>query len=150
MSRLPAASASSETWALLLGAHAVLLGAMEKRLKEAGLPALAWYDVLWALERAPDQRLRMHALADQLVLTRFNATRLVDRLVDAGLVARRKTAEDGRGFHAVLTGKGRALRKRMWPVYREAIADLFNRHLDGAEHAALQAVLRRLLAQARN
>jgi DNA-binding MarR family transcriptional regulator len=150
MTRPATPSTSSETWALLLTAHAVLLGAMEKRLKNAGFPPLAWYDVLWALERAPDQRLRMHALADQLVLTRFNATRLVDRLVKAGLVARRKSAEDKRGLHAVLTGKGRALRRQMWPVYRDAIAELFNRHLDDGEHDALQAVMRRLLAQARD
>ena len=141
------ASASSETWALFLTAHARLVGAMEKRLKDAGLPPLAWYDVLWALERAPRQRLRMSALADELVLTRFNLTRLVDRLVEAGLVARRKTSEDRRGLYAVLTEKGRAMRRRMWPVYRAAIAELFNQHLDGARHDVVQGVLRKLLAQ---
>jgi DNA-binding MarR family transcriptional regulator len=112
---------------------------MEKRLKDAGLPPLAWYDVLWILERTPDQRLRMSALADQLVLTRFNVTRLVDRLVEAGLVARRQTKEDGRGFYAVLTEKGRALRKQMWTVYRPAIVELFNRHLSAAQHATCRS-----------
>jgi DNA-binding MarR family transcriptional regulator len=140
------AEASTETWALFLKAHAVLLDAMEQRLKDAGLPALTWYDVLWALERAPDQRQRMHALAEQLVLTRFNLTRLVDRLAAAGLVARQRTREDGRGAHAVLTEKGRALRKRMWPVYRTAIAELFNRHLDNADQANVQMLLRKILA----
>lgn len=142
-----AAQASTETWALFLTAHSVLVGVMEKRLKDAGLPPLAWYDVLWILERTPEQRLRMSALADQLVLTRFNVTRLVDRLVEAGLVARRQTKEDGRGFHAVLTEKGRALRGRMWAVYRPAIVELFNRHLSAAQHAEMQSVMRRLLEQ---
>ncbi|HET7064444.1 MAG TPA: MarR family transcriptional regulator [Rudaea sp.] len=140
-----ASPASTETWALFLTAHSVLVGAMEKRLKDAGLPPLAWYDVLWILERAPDQRLRMSALADQLVLTRFNVTRLVDRLVEAGLVARRQTKEDGRGFYAVPTEKGRALRKQMWTVYRPAIVELFNQHLSSAQHADMQSVMRRLL-----
>jgi DNA-binding MarR family transcriptional regulator len=139
------AQASTETWALFLTAHSVLVGAMEKRLKDAGLPPLAWYDVLWILERTPDQRLRMSALADQLVLTRFNVTRLVDRLVEAGLVARRQTKEDGRGFHAVLTQKGRVLRRQMWTVYRPAIVELFNRHLSAAQHAEMQSVLRGVL-----
>jgi len=142
-----AARVSTETWALFLSAHSVLVGAMESRLKDAGLPPLAWYDVLWILERAPDQRLRMSALADQLVLTRFNVTRLVDRLVESGLVARRQTKEDGRGFHAVLTEKGRALRRQMWTVYRPAIVALFNRHLSAAQHAEIQSVLRALLEQ---
>jgi len=142
-----AARTSTDTWALFLTAHSVLVGAMESRLKAAGLPALAWYDVLWSLERAPEQRLRMSALADQLVLTRFNVTRLVDRLVEAGLVARRQTKEDGRGFHAVLTEKGRALRRQMWTVYRPAIVALFNRHLSAAQHAEMQSVMRGLLEQ---
>ena len=147
MKTLPAAQIATETWALFLTAHSVLIGAMEKRLKDAGLPPLAWYDVLWILERTPDQRLRMSALADQLVLTRFNVTRLVDRLVEAGLVARRQTKEDGRGFYAVITEKGRALRKQMWTVYRPAIIELFNQHLSAAQHAEMQSVMRRLLEQ---
>jgi len=142
-----AAQASTETWALFLTAHSVLIGAMEKRLKDAGLPPLAWYDVLWILERTPEQRLRMSALAEQLVLTRFNVTRLVDRLVEAGLVARRQTKEDGRGYYAVVTEKGRALRKQMWTVYRPAIVELFNPHLSSAQHAEMQSAMRRLLEQ---
>jgi len=147
MKTLAAAQISTETWALFLTAHSVLVGAMEKRLKDAGLPPLAWYDVLWILERTPDQRLRMSALADQLVLTRFNVTRLVDRLVEAGLVARRQTKEDGRGSYAVVTEKGRALRRQMWTVYRPAIVELFNQHLNTAQHAEVQSVMRRLLEQ---
>jgi DNA-binding MarR family transcriptional regulator len=141
------ARASTQTWALFLTTHSVLVGAMESRLKDAGLPPLAWYDVLWILERTPDQRLRMSALADQLVLTRFNVTRLVDRLVEAGLVARRQTKEDGRGFYAVLTEKGRVLRRQMWAVYQPAIVELFNQHLSSAQHAEMQSALRRLLEQ---
>jgi DNA-binding MarR family transcriptional regulator len=145
-----ASQASTETWALFLTAHSVLVGAMEKRLKDATLPPLSWYDVLWILECAPGQRLRMSALADQLVLTRFNVTRLVDRLVDAGLVARRQTKEDGRGFYAVLTEKGRALRKQMWTVYRPAIFELFNQHLSTVQDAEMRSLLRRLLEQRAN
>jgi DNA-binding MarR family transcriptional regulator len=147
MKTSPAVQTSTETWALFLTAHSILVGAMEQRLKEAGLAPLAWYDVLWILERTPDQRLRMSALADQLVLTRFNVTRLVDRLVEAGLVARRQTKEDGRGFYAVLTEKGRTLRRQMWTVYRPAIVELFNQHLSAAQHAGMQSVMRGLLEQ---
>jgi len=43
------ARASTQTWALFLTAHSVLVGAMQSRLKDAGLPPLAWYDVLWIL-----------------------------------------------------------------------------------------------------
>jgi DNA-binding MarR family transcriptional regulator len=136
----------SATWALFLTTHALLLREMERRLKTAGLPPLEWYDVLWALEQAPDQRLRMHALADQVVLTRFNLTRLIDRLEERGLVSREKTREDRRGSWAVLAADGRRLRRRMWPAYREAIVELFNRRLSASQHVALPAILQQLSA----
>ena len=137
------------SWPLFLRTQAVLIGAMQERLKAAGLPPLEWYDVLWALERAPGQRLRMHALADQLVVARFNVTRLVDRLQAAGLVTRQRTREDGRGAYAALTEKGRALRREMWPVYRAGIDELFERRLSAGEHAAVQAMLRKILGEHR-
>lgn len=141
----PRARSLSASWPLFLTAQAVLVRRMEERLKAAELPPLEWYDVLWALERAPDERLRMHALADQLVLTRFNVTRLVDRLQAVGLVTRQRTDEDRRGAYAALTAKGRVTRQRMWPVYQAGIAELFDRHLSAREHAALQRMLRSVL-----
>ena len=139
------AKTSSHTWALMLQAHAVLLEAMQARLKAADLPPLEWYDVLWALEQAAGHRLRMGALAERLLLTRFNITRLVDRLEQEGLVQRQQSKEDRRGADAVLTAKGRALRAKMWAVYRPAIEENFNRHLGAAQQQTLAETLERLL-----
>ena len=135
----------STTWARLLAAHALLLGAMQQRLKQAELPPLEWYDLLWTLEQAPGQRLRMGELAEKLLLSRFNATRLVDRLEQEGLVSRQQAKADRRGAEAVLSAKGAALRRKMWPVYRKAIDELFNRHLSAGQHETLQKMLERVL-----
>ena len=73
----------------LLNAHAAMLERVEAALSEAGLPALAWYDVLWALYRADDRRLRAGELSESVVtISRSGLTRLVDRMVDAGLIER--------------------------------------------------------------
>src|ERR1700682_1703219 len=72
-------------WALFLTAHAVLVGEIERRLARAGLPALAWYDVLWALERAGDRRLRMRELAELTVISRSKLKRPRDRVAVGGL-----------------------------------------------------------------
>jgi DNA-binding MarR family transcriptional regulator len=130
---------------LFLTAHAVLVERIEARLAEAGLPPLSWYDVLWALERAEDRRLRMSELADMTVLSRSNLTRLVDRLESAGLVARERAEEDRRGAFAVVTSEGRAMRRKMWPVYSTAIKELFEDHIDSREAAQMGATLRRIL-----
>jgi hypothetical protein len=65
----PSADPKGRAWALLLTAHARLLQEIEKDLAAAGLPPLAWYDVLWELEKA-DSRMRMHELAYRIVLSR--------------------------------------------------------------------------------
>ena len=142
-------TSKGSVWALFLTVHAVLVEKIEMRLAVAGLPAFGWYDVLWGLERAPDQRLRMSDLADHVVLSRSNLTRLADRLEDAGLLRRERSQEDRRGAYAVLTAEGKAMRRRMWPVYQAAIRELFEEQISDAEAAMLGATLHRVLAAAR-
>jgi DNA-binding MarR family transcriptional regulator len=88
----------------------------------------------------------MAELADRLVVSRYNVTRLVDRLGDEGLVAREPAPDDARGAFAVLTPAGRAMRRKMWPVYGAAIDELFTRHLSAAERKAMEAAFAKVLA----
>lgn len=141
--------AASHAWAVFLTAHAVLVEAIEARLAAARLPPLAWYDVLWALERSDDGRRRMHALADTVVLSRSNLTRLVDRLEKAHVVRRVASEDDRRGAYAEITPEGRKLRRRMWPVYEAAIGELFAAHLKAQDAKALGKALERVLAAVR-
>jgi DNA-binding MarR family transcriptional regulator len=133
-------------WAALLTARALIVDEVERRLAEAGLPELAWYDALWALERAPAGRLRMHELASQMVITRSNISRLIDRLEAVGLVARERDAEDGRGAFALLTPAGRRKRADMWKIYGPTIAKLFDDQLSQEEAEAVRACLLRVIA----
>ena len=137
--------AASHAWAVFLTAHAVLVEAVEARLAKAGLPPLTWYDVLWALERNGGGRQRMHELADLIVLSRSNLTRLVDRLEKARLVRRVPSEDDRRGAYAEITAEGRKLRRRMWPVYAAAIEEVFGAHLTKAETEAIGRALDKLL-----
>jgi DNA-binding MarR family transcriptional regulator len=109
------------TWRAFLSAHAVLIQRIETDLKERGLPPLGWYDVLWPLYQAEDQRLRMHELAQEVVLSRTGLVRLVDRIEAAGLLRRDPVPEDGRGSYATITKQGAATLQKMWPVYRRHI-----------------------------
>jgi len=135
-------------WPLFITVHARLVERMEEDLAAAGLPELAWYDVLWALERA-DGRLRLHELAHEVVLSRSNLTRLVDRLEDAGLLQRERAEEDRRGYFAVITPRGLSMRRKIWPVYSRAIEAHFDRHLTQSEQQTLRAAFRRVLDAAR-
>lgn len=133
-------------WRQFLEAHAVVVGALEAELDEArGLP-LAWYDVLVALQETPDHRLRMQDLARRVLFSRSGLTRLVDRMVDAGYVARERCADDRRGTYAVLTGVGAQCLRDASGVHLRGVRDHFARHLDADDVAALSAALGRILA----
>jgi DNA-binding MarR family transcriptional regulator len=139
------------TWRAFLNAHAVLIERIEADLKEHGLPPLSWYDVLWPLRRAENQRLRMNDLAQQVVLSRTGLVRLVDRIEAAGLLRREPVPEDGRGSYAVITREGAATLRRMWPVYRRHIQQDFLDPLGsgaGRLRAALEAIVEKSTANA--
>ena len=143
-----ASDLKAHAWAVLLTAHATLIGRIEAALAAAGLPALDWYDVLWELEKA-EGPLRMHELARRVVLSRSNLSRLADRLEGAGLIAREDSAEDGRGYDLVLTRAGRAMRRKMWPVYEAEIERVFSRHVTADEARAIGEALGRAVKATR-
>ena len=141
----PAAPDRLDVWRRFVEAHAVVVGALEATLVEHLAMPLAWYDVLVALDAAPDRRLRMQDLADRVWFTRSGLTRLVDRMVAAGAVARERCADDRRGTYAVLTAAGARDLAAAHARYRAGVRDHFARHLDDADAADLDRILTRVL-----
>jgi DNA-binding MarR family transcriptional regulator len=147
---IPLSDAHNSAWRLFLTAHTVLVNCIEQELAQANLPPLAWYDVLWALEQAPGQRLRLSELADALVLQRSNLTRLVDRLENADLVRRQVCDTDRRGAFAEITPEGLAMRQRIWQVYETAIAKYFATSLSNSTVEMLTQSLNQMLVNCCN
>lgn len=135
----------SSVWRLFITANVRLLDQIEAELTQAQLPPLEWYDVLLTLKEAPDRRLRLSELADHVLLSRSNLTRLIDRLEKAGLLHREPCPDDRRGTFAVLSQAGLAMQQEMWVVYAQSIATHFASHLEDEEIKVLQRVLQRLL-----
>ena len=133
-------------WRQFLEVHAVVVGALETELDEArGLP-LAWYDVLVSLQEAPDRRLRMQDLARRVLFSRSGLTRLVDRMVDEGYVARERCEDDRRGMFAVLTPAGAKCLRDASGVHLRGVRDHFDNHLDDVDVAALRSAFAKVLA----
>jgi DNA-binding MarR family transcriptional regulator len=141
----PAADPRQRAWARFVTAQAMLLERIEAAFAEAELPPHAWYDVLWILENEEHGRLRMADLAHKAVVSRSNVTRLTDRMEKEGLVTRMSCPRDGRSTFCVLTGKGRALRAKMWPVYKKQIDTLFGKHLEAREAEAIAATFETMI-----
>ena len=132
-------------WTRLMRARERLLGLIEADLKTAGMPPLAWYDVLWELARSQSGRLRPYELEERTLLAQYNLSRLIDRLEREGLVAREVFAQDGRGRWVVITDAGRQLRERMWTVYGKAIETHIGGKLAEGEAKTIAGLLDRFL-----
>ena len=144
-SRHDLSDARHASWAMLLVAHARATQRVGRRLEAEGAIPLDWYDVLLALENAPEGRLRMGELGEHVLLSRSGLTRLVDRIEAAGYVERQLSSSDRRVFEAVLTSKGREIREKSWPIYARAIADNFGSRYSDDEAQRLADLLERQL-----
>jgi DNA-binding MarR family transcriptional regulator len=149
MSRNPSDSAV-KAWARLVRARETLFAAIERDLKAAGCPPLAWYDVLLELVRAPEGRLRPIEIAKETLLAQYNLSRLLDRLEKESLVSRAPHEGDARGQWVVITEKGRAVQARTWKVYARSIQKHVGEKLDDKAAETLAALLGRLIGQARH
>src|SRR3954452_16435792 len=118
-----------EAWRAFLTAHAHVTRRISRDLADAGLPDLSWYDLLWALRRHPERRLRVNELAREVVLSPTAMSRFVDRAEAAGYVRREPDPDDRRALQVVLTDEGLELLRQMWPVYERGIAEHFAAHL---------------------
>lgn len=133
-----------QAWARLVRAAQTTMSRIEGELKQAGLPPLAWYDVLLELSREPHGMLRPVELEHRLLLAQYNASRLIDRMEKAGLVGRRACPEDGRGQFVAITRDGKDMQRRMWRVYGAAIAEHVGAKLTRRDAHALYELLGKL------
>lgn len=128
---------------MLLEAHAAVVTQVNRDLEAtAGVP-ITWLEVLLRLARSPEHRLRMAELARQVGLSTSGLTRLVDRVEQAGYVARAACPTDRRGAEAVLTQDGEAVLRSALPAHLTSIETNLASPL-GDDLARLEDLLRRL------
>jgi DNA-binding MarR family transcriptional regulator len=142
--------AAVQAWARLVRIEQALLDRIEEDLKSAGLPPLVWYDVLLELVREPGDRLRHRDLHRRMLLAKYNLSRLLDRMEADGLIGRQPVNDDARGEYVRVTTRGRDTQKRMWPVYRRAIARHFSSRLSIVDIDQLLRILSKVSIENEN
>jgi DNA-binding MarR family transcriptional regulator len=131
-------------WALLVKQGQQVLQSVERDLKTAGLPPLSWYDALLELRREETGQLRPFELEQRMLLAQYHMSRLIGRMAKAGYVERLSYPQDGRGQIVSITGAGRFLLTRMWPVYADAIRRHLSEKITDEEATVLARILGKL------
>lgn len=136
--------AALEVWRSYLQSHASILRLLDAELvAEHGLTTRD-YEVLLYLAQADGRRLPMSALAESTMLTRSGITRLVDGLVEVGLIERVACANDARISYAQLTDAGYEKLRAAGCTHVASIRRLFLEHFSEEEIGHLASLLSRL------
>jgi len=133
---------ANAAWESLLTAHAALIKelAAERIWTEVSMRE---YDVLYTLSKCT-QPLRLGELNQHVLLTQPALSRLVDRLVHRGLIARTADPADGRGVLLTLTDTGRATQRRVGRRHATGVARALGARLSEDELGQLDALCSRL------
>jgi|SRR6476469_3566592 len=137
----PTQNPHGDAWGALTRTHAAIVQRLQEMLSAADFPPLPWYEVLAAVSEAPDERMKMGDLAEALVITRGGLTKLVDRLVKAGLLERTFCETDRRVSYATLTPAGRDLLAEMRPAVIAELEVAFSANLSVAQANELRETL---------
>jgi DNA-binding MarR family transcriptional regulator len=134
----------TKAWVRLVRARHAVVSAVEADGKAAGVLPVEWYDVLWDLERH-EEGVRPFELEQRLLFAQYNLSRLIDRMVEAGLVKKLACPSDKRGHMLFITELGRKQRKATWPHYARAVNTHLGDKLTEAETEKLASLLGKLI-----
>ena len=136
-----------DAWRGVLFAYSKVMRALEADLLEQHDLRASWFDVLGRVRQAPGQRLRIHQLEEASLLTRSGLTRLVDRIEEAGLVRRERSASDRRAVYVAITQAGIDRLDEIWPDHVASIQNHFGQYLDPSDAKALQTATEKILGR---
>jgi DNA-binding MarR family transcriptional regulator len=132
-------------WRGLLKVHAAVTRELDAQLQAAHGLSVSTYEVLMFVADAAGERMRMADLADRVLLSRSGLTRLVDRLVAAGLLERSAAEDDARGAYAKLTAEGRTKLDAARRTHLEGVRRFFLAYVDAEEQRRLGELWERIV-----
>ncbi len=136
--------AALEAWRSYLQSHASIVRVLDAELVAEHRMTTRDYEVLLYLAQADEGHLPMSGLAERTMLTRSGITRLVDGLVESGLIERVACPNDARVSYAQLTEAGHEKLRQAGCSHVRSIRRLFLAHFSPMEIEQLAALLGRL------
>lgn len=139
------ASQANAAWEALLRAHNKHMRAFAAE-DIWGDVSMREYDVLYTLTKC-EAPLRLSDLARYTVLSQPALSRLVDRLVERGLVHRSSDADDHRSVRISLTDHGRTMQRTVGLAHGRSVAAAMSAALTPEEMATLERLASKLFVE---
>lgn len=135
---------ANEAWEGVLTAHTHLMRRFAAReyWSEASIRE---YDVLYTLTKCGGPQ-RLSDLSDHVLLSQPALSRLVDRLVERGLIERCVDPADARAVRLTLSESGRALQREIGRAHARDVAEALSA-LDPQELETIARLTRKLTSQ---
>ncbi|WP_236685288.1 MarR family winged helix-turn-helix transcriptional regulator [Demequina salsinemoris] len=127
---------ANDAWEAVLTAYSQLM----KQFADEDIwsdASIREYDVLYTLSKCESPQ-RLSDLGRHVLLSQPGLSRLVDRLVDRGLVSRCTDPADARASHLSLTDEGREVQRRIGRSHGRSVAEAMTAALSDAELAQLR------------
>ena len=135
-------------WRAFLSMNNTVRRATARQLaQDSNMPA-AYYEILVHLSEAADRTMRMSELATAIEGSQSQLSHAVNRLEERGWVQRRRCADDGRGWFAVLTDDGFDALKAAAPGHVECVRSVLFDQLTPQEQQMLGQIAARVAAAA--
>jgi DNA-binding MarR family transcriptional regulator len=137
---------ANDAWEALLTAHATLL----RQFAADGIwqdVSMREYDVLYTLSKFREP-LRLSELQRHVLLSQPALSRMVDRLVERGLVGRSPDPRDGRAVRLALTRAGAARQREVGLRHGLSVARTLNAGVSAEELRQLEAICLKLARRA--
>lgn len=131
-----------EAWESLFRAQHELFDEMVKDFDDAHL-SQAEYDVLLTATRSPGMTARLRDVTSNMLISQPSVSRLIDRMVSRGLIAKCPDPEDGRGALVRATDAGARAFRTLATVHGRSIAERMS-HLDDEELRTLRDLTEKL------
>ena len=126
----------------------VLWERVDARLRERHQLPLSFFASLYFVSRAPDTTMRVGDLSQALRVTVSGTSRLVDRIEQAGLLARQPDPDDRRAVRAGLTPAGKRKLTAAIKTYETTAATILDAALRPDEQQQMHDQVTRLLTTA--
>lgn len=134
---------ANDAWESLLTVHATFMKSFAAEPIWGEL-SMKEYDVLYSLSKS-DEPVRLTDLHKRVLLSQPALSRMVDRLVDRGLVERCADEGDKRVVRLTLTESGRACQRTVGRAHARDVTAAMTAHVSDADLAELERITRALL-----